>query len=179
MLDDRALMIGIQELDLNMIKLKLMDPDEGRGWDAELCELLLLEYRRFLALARRYPDRTVVPSRLLDQVWHAHILDTQNYALDCNRIFGYFLHHYPYLGMGQSASNDRQALLHAAEETLQLYRCHFGEPPPEVWSTATKCGAPAYAFAKCGAPGMAKCGAPGALVLASAADAAPGAPGAH
>ena len=146
MLDDRSLLHGIQDLNLDMIRQKLLDPDEGNDWTGEHCDRAIEEYRRFLALTRAYPSLTLVPSHAVDKVWHAHILDTQRYGEDCQRIFGHFLHHFPYLGMRGTA--DKVAHLSAMEKILELYRKHFGEPALDLWVSSAqrppKCGAPTY-----------------------------------
>ena len=122
----------IGDIDLSMVTLKLMDSEEGEGWSAEHCERIELEYRRYLALSREYPDKPIVPSRLVDKFWHFHILDTQAYAEDCDRAFGYFLHHYPYFGM--RGEEDAQALGLAYDDTLALYEVHFGTPAEDIWA---------------------------------------------
>jgi hypothetical protein len=121
----------IAQLDLTMVKLKLMDTEEGRGWAADYCDRVETEYRRYLVLSRHYPEKAIVPSRIVDDFWHYHILDTQAYAEDCERVFGFFLHHYPYFGM--RGPEDAQALGDADDETLALYDRHFGEPPTDLW----------------------------------------------
>jgi hypothetical protein len=122
----------LAELDLSMITLKLMDPEEGKGWSREYCDQVALEYRRFLALTRTYPDRAVVPSKIVDSFWHGHILDTQAYLRDCDRFFGFFLHHFPYFGM--RGPEDAQALGSAYDNTLVLYERHFGPPSTDLWA---------------------------------------------
>jgi hypothetical protein len=126
----------IEALDLSMIKRKLRDPEEGLGWTAEECDEIEVEYKRYLALKRAYPDRDVVPNQVVDKFWHYHILDTMKYAEDCQRLFGYFLHHYPYFGM--NGPEDEKALLDAFDETVALYEAHFGEAYGEH---AAKCRA--------------------------------------
>lgn len=97
---DDKLMHGIDELDLSMISLKLSDPEEGLGWSDSYCQQIALEYRRYLALSRQYPERAIVPSKIVDNFWHFHILDTQAYARDCQNLFGFFLHHSRTSGCG-------------------------------------------------------------------------------
>ena len=75
-------------------------------------------------------------------MWHYHILDTEAYAVDCEKAFGRFLHHFPYFGM--RGDDDAMALADAYDWTLSTYREVFGEPvPPGVWfgkkSCRTKC----------------------------------------
>ena len=36
-----------------------------------------------------------VPSRLVDLVWHAHVLHTHQYIQDCHSIFGQMFWHFP------------------------------------------------------------------------------------
>lgn len=114
----------IEALDLSMIKRKLQDPEEGLGWSAEECEEVEVEYKRYLTLKRAYPEQEIVPNQQVDKFWHYHILDTQKYAEDCQVLFGYFLHHYPYFGM--NGPEDEQALANAFAETAALYEAHFG-----------------------------------------------------
>jgi len=53
----------------------------------------VLRYRRFLSIAAE--GVRVVPTEDIDRVWHAHILHTDAYARDCERVFGFFFHHNP------------------------------------------------------------------------------------
>lgn len=132
-------MEDLDQLDLSMISQKLMDSEEGEGWTANQCEVVANEYRRFLALTRAYEHRSIVPSRIVDKFWHAHILDTQAYASDCEQLFGFFLHHFPYFGM--RGPQDAQALGDAYDETLALYERHFGPAPADLWARtgASRC----------------------------------------
>lgn len=116
---------GISDLDFSLIKRKLGEPEEGTGWAPEVCDAVEQEYRRFLALKRAYPNREIVPNRAVDRFWHQHILDTQRYGEDCNQVFGYFLHHYPYFGI--FGPEDAKNLKDAFSETAALYEQHFGE----------------------------------------------------
>jgi hypothetical protein len=127
----------IQSLDFTMIKLKLQDLEEGQGWPPERCEAVEIEYRKFLALKRTYPHREIVPNRDVDLFWHQHILDTVKYAEDCEKIFGSFLHHYPYFGM--NGPDDYSDLCTAFEETRMLYRRHFTEEYGAAAGNRTKC----------------------------------------
>jgi hypothetical protein len=122
----RVVFDEIDRLDFTLIKRKLRDPEEGEGWSAEACEAVEADYRRFLALKRAYPDRDLVPTRAIDAFWHRHILDTAQYAADCERVFGWFLHHYPYFGTRGDA--DRAALIAAFADTTVLWERHFGMP---------------------------------------------------
>jgi hypothetical protein len=129
-------MDDIEALDLSMIKLKLRDLEEGPGWDADTCNTVEVEYKRFLSLKRAYPEYELVPDRQVDLFWHQHILDTEKYALDCAVIFGSFLHHFPYFGM--RSQEDYAALCRAFSESQSLYELHFGSSSNE-FPRSTKC----------------------------------------
>ena len=83
-------------------------------------------YVRFLTLRKANPERTLVPSELIDLVWHYHILDTRKYCDDCERLFGSYLHHDPYFGIGSDESFEANQL--AWRETQELWLETFGEP---------------------------------------------------
>src|SRR5216683_6637122 len=74
---------AIQALDLDPIKLKLKDPEEGQGWSREYADRMELAYKRFLTLLVTHPEETIAPSKDVDKFWHGHILDTLKYAEDC------------------------------------------------------------------------------------------------
>src|SRR5689334_14698043 len=88
----------IDSIDFSMVKRKLMDQDEGQGWDQEYTDFVERRYRRYLCMQIMYPDGPSVPTRDIDLFWHQHILDTRAYARDCQVLFGEFRHHYPYFG---------------------------------------------------------------------------------
>ena len=111
-------------VDLDPIKFKLMDPAEGEGWSREKVDKVEIEYRRFLELCLENAGDVIVPSKTVDVFWHAHILDTKKYAVDCDRIFGYFLHHFPYLGSRGDA--DKAVLMSQFEKSNFLLKTRFG-----------------------------------------------------
>jgi len=118
-------------LDLTDIRMKLADGDEGPGYGVDDLDAMEAEYRRFLALHLAFPDAVIVPCKIVDEIWHQHILDTAAYRNDCAAIFGRFLDHYPYFGMRNEA--EAEELDDAYGATLALYRGAFGEPPAETW----------------------------------------------
>ncbi len=153
---------SIQALDLDPIKFKLMDPEEGQGWSREYVDRMETAYKRFLILLVKYPEETIAPSKDVDKFWHGHILDTMKYAADCERVFGYFLHHFPYFGM--RGEEDARNLAEAGNAMDRLYRQEFGEATQQQPAycgvqAAAYCGAEASAY--CGAEASAYCGAAG------------------
>ena len=131
---------AIEALDLEPIKFKLMDADEGPGWPREYVEKMAVSYKRFLTLLVTHPETPIAPSKDIDKFWHGHILDTMKYAEDCENIFGYFLHHFPYFGM--RGEEDAAQLAKAGEAMSRLYEQEFGEPMSQA---AAYCSAAAEA----------------------------------
>lgn len=137
---------AIEALDLEPIKMKLMDPEEGPGWSRPHADRMETAYKRFLTLLVRFPEAPLAPTKDVDKFWHGHILDTIKYAEDCEKTFGYFLHHFPYFGMrGEQDAADLRA---AAARMHEIYEREFGEAMPNgtSWCTAA---APAAATAWC------------------------------
>lgn len=119
---------AVKELDLTPIKTKLMHVESGEGWDLEKANAVEKEYRRFLCMMKQYPDEHIAPMVLVDTFWHYHILDTMKYAADCEQVFGYFLHHYPYVGL--RGGDDEKVRLDSGERMRVLYEAMFGEAYP-------------------------------------------------
>jgi len=126
-------------LNLNPIKVKLMDREEGEGWDRETVDRVEIMYRRFLYLVSISADDSlpICPNREVDKFWHQHILDTQKYADDCQQFFGRFLHHFPYFGM--RGDDDVATLSEAFKATCRLYEETFGEPYVDQTESAQRC----------------------------------------
>jgi len=130
--------LNMNGINLEPVIIKAMDKEEGHGWSFDFACRVAAEYQRFLTLCRSNPDIGVVPSAVVDDFWHLHILDTQKYAEDCDRFFGYFLHHFPYFGMRDA--QDARNLKAAWELSLALYEAEFGEKPPaDLWPKSRRC----------------------------------------
>lgn len=137
-----------EALDLAPIKLKLMHVESGEGWSEARADAAAAEYRRFLFLMKKYPEDLASPTVETDIFWHYHILDTMKYARDCEALFGYFLHHYPYVGMGDGDSEDERT--QAGERMRELYEAEFGVV---VRGDAAFCASPAQRLdAFCASP---------------------------
>ena len=115
---------AIAALDLNPIKTKLMHKESGEGWSLEHASAIETEYRRFLYLMTAFPHVQIAPLVDVDTFWHYHILDTMKYARDCEQAFGYFVHHYPYLGL--MGEDDMELQQQAGERMHELYESTFG-----------------------------------------------------
>jgi hypothetical protein len=123
-MNTQTVMNAIAALDLEPIKTKLMHVASGQGWSRAKVDALDVEYRRFLYLMHAFPNEETAPTVDVDTFWHYHILDTAKYASDCAATFGYFLHHYPYLGM--EGAHDAGAEQRGGERMRELYEQTFG-----------------------------------------------------
>lgn len=124
----------INALDFTALKGKLAT---DHGWTPETCDEIEGLYRRFLALNMRYPGERICPTGPIDTFWHAHILDTEAYARDCEALFGRFLHHFPYFGL--RGPEDRADLERTFEESIDLFIRHFGIDPTIGDTRARSC----------------------------------------
>ncbi|RWA52099.1 hypothetical protein AU476_19235 [Cupriavidus sp. UYMSc13B] len=149
-----AIPAEVMALNFSAIKKKMMDPVEGNGASVKHIECCEAEYRKFLALRFFYPKEDLAPNRWVDEFWHAHILDTMAYVADCNSLFGNYLHHYPYMGIGSAEA--RQELSDAFTKTKTLYELHFGSYPEDE-AIAARCKGHA-----CHSPSPCACRVPGA-----------------
>ncbi|WP_395406468.1 glycine-rich domain-containing protein [Pseudoduganella sp. UC29_106] len=116
---------AVADLDLEPIKVKLMHVESGEGWSLEKVNAVEFEYRRFLYLMKMFPNEQTAPLMDVDIFWHYHILDTMKYAVDCEKVFGYFLHHFPYIGL--RGEDDEEAHERVGNRMKELYEETFGE----------------------------------------------------
>ncbi len=129
---------GLRDMDLGPIRFKLQNKEEGESWDLKTCDSVESAYRMFLALCIAHPEKNIVPTKLVDKMWHYHILDTKKYSEDCERYFGFFLHHFPYFGM--RGDNDKNELMICGQETKTLYMQEFGYATTLLLSETSLCG---------------------------------------
>jgi hypothetical protein len=127
---------AIHALDLQPIKLRVMDPELGEGWTREYAESIERAYRNYLTMLVKHPEdaEDIVVSKEVDEFWHTHILHTMKYTGDCERVFGTYLHHNPDIGGRAPAEIERKAAL--VEKTRRLYEQEFGRAQDSraVWS---------------------------------------------
>ena len=88
------------------------------------------EYKKFVYLGV-VSECHVTPSKIIDIIWHEHLLFSSGYRNFCNEIIQYDFDHHPEL-----LPIDIQTETYNAqyEYTLNLYRTEFGvEPPVDIW----------------------------------------------
>lgn len=102
-------------------------------WTEARLQEALSEYSRFLQLCKMNPGRKISAPPDVDEVWHAHMLDSVHYVRDCDQYFGHYLHHDPCIG---------ELDLESADDTLNIFRQTFQEEPPMAWAGLMTCANP-------------------------------------
>ena len=134
----------IESLDFPMIRMKLMDLEEGRGWTAHHARRVEEEYRRYLALTMLHGAKSVVPSQEVDAFLalpHSrHASLCRRTATRCSAVFSITFH-----TSGCGERRMPRLWSQAYDETLSLYEAEFGLAPEDLWpregmSRCPKCG---------------------------------------
>jgi len=102
------------------------------GWDMRFALRALDEYKKFLFLGVT-GSTPVTPSKVIDQVWHEHLLFTRPYRQFCTEVLEHDFDHHPEL-----VPMDSQTALFSEqyEETLRRYVTEFNVlPPSDIWGT--------------------------------------------
>jgi len=144
---------AIQGLDLESVKLRVMDPELGEGWTREYADSIEVAYKNYLTMLVKYQDHAedILLSEDVDEFWHTHILQTMKYMDDCQCTFGNYLHHNPHVGERTSEVLEKRTVL--AEKTRRLYQQEFGNGDAAAWagaawsSAAIKAEGPAWSSA--------------------------------
>jgi hypothetical protein len=125
---------AVQVLDLESVKIRLMDAELGEGWSREYADSIEAAYKTYLTMLAKYQEHAenIMLAKDVDEFWHTHILQTMKYADDCEHVFGAFLHHNPHVGPRTAA--DLQARAEMAEKTRRIYAQEFGEAQDTAWS---------------------------------------------
>ena len=100
------------------------------GFNAEMAERIIEEYRKFLFLAMR-AGHQVIPPGIVNDAWLIHIENVQNYW----EALGGMISERPVAqGIGSSGV---PPMADAWQATLQSYERIFGSKPPvDIWSMA-------------------------------------------
>src|SRR5258706_932215 len=126
---------AIQALDVESVKVRMMDPERGEGWTQERADAAAVTYKNFLSMLVKHPEdaEEIAMSEDTDEFWHTHILQTRKYADDCEAVFGGFLHHSPHLeDITPAYLEEKNA---SVEKTRRLYEKEFGAGMNAAWSS--------------------------------------------
>ncbi|OHA59248.1 MAG: hypothetical protein A2589_03495 [Candidatus Vogelbacteria bacterium RIFOXYD1_FULL_46_19] len=107
---------------------------KNSDWSDEYLERVQEEYRRFLQLCKTYPEHKISAPPAIDELWHAHMLDSVHYMSDCDLYFGYYLHHDPCVS--------DEVDLEGGNNTLKIYTETYGVEPPDIWVGLMTCANP-------------------------------------
>jgi hypothetical protein len=100
------------------------------GWSNKFALKAISEYKKFVYLGV-VSDFHVTPSKIIDVVWHEHILFTSAYREFCDDVICYRLDHHPELIPIAYETGRFNAQY---EDTVEFYISEFGfTPPADIW----------------------------------------------
>lgn len=103
------------------------------GWTHSFALRAIEEYKRFIYLGLT-GDQPVTPPKVIDQVWHEHLLFTRGYREFTDSVLEQPFEHNPEL---VPVETQTEAFREQYFVTLDRYADEFHrEPPPEIWGTA-------------------------------------------
>lgn len=88
----RQISVMLPDFSLTAVMEKIAQTNND--WSTDRLAVAEQDYRYFLAQAKSKAGH-LAPSADVDEVWHTHIIFTQQYHADCDSYFGYYLHHLP------------------------------------------------------------------------------------
>jgi hypothetical protein len=115
---------SLSELHILLANTKLR-LSEKFGWTASFTNDAVNEYYIFLYMHYSYPKVNLVPGKVIDEIWHDHILHTSDYNDFCQIYFGSFFHHAPRDRLSNRVID--------IEPTLELYKVMYDRPAPKVF----------------------------------------------
>ncbi len=100
------------------------------GWKKKFALKAIWEYKKFVFLGV-VADFGVTPSKIIDQVWHEHLLFSAGYRLFCQNVIMHDFDHSPELVALEQQTEIFQAQYY---RTIQFYINEFGSnPPTDIW----------------------------------------------
>src|SRR5688572_15833014 len=125
MIDTQSVRESIWNYDLSALRSAVTGVEDLGETAADAA---MEEYRRFMYLVATGMEH-VAPSRVVDAVWHAHILRTRDYDAFCREVVGRFVHH------DGAATTSRPG---TRDEFAERYRAAFGDLPVS-WGNRALC----------------------------------------
>ncbi|KAI9011781.1 hypothetical protein DFJ74DRAFT_772066 [Hyaloraphidium curvatum] len=117
-------------VDLAKVRRRVLK--EKPDWTEARADTAVTEYRRFATLAAA--GVPMPPCRDVDEIWHAHILHTIDYAAFSAALLGpgSFLHHVP-ADPEDTRAEQREAMKSGYAAGLAAYKERFGSEPHAMW----------------------------------------------
>ncbi len=107
----------VDSIDLESVKFRLV---RDENWTREQADSVEPLYKGYLLLIALQPNHSLIPNKLVDKMWHTHILDTQKYYADCENTFGFFVHHIP--SRSEMTPEQEDSMKACFEATKRLFR---------------------------------------------------------
>jgi hypothetical protein len=124
----RLTLYSLDDIDAQLPFSKRLARDNN--WTLDYAKRVMEEYKKFvfLALTSNHP---VTPSDEIDQVWHLHLVYTENYWDNfCDKVLHQKLHHSPTKGGREEGKKFHRWYA----QTKTAYRDAFDcEPPDDIW----------------------------------------------
>lgn len=117
----------LEEWDMSVVKTYLV---QKGVYEQDEIDEVEREYKRFLALVLAYRGAGRIPMcQKVDDMWHGHILFTEDYHAMCERLGHGYIHHRPCIldGGAEALKGDYEA------NTRPRYELHFGKIPKHIW----------------------------------------------
>lgn len=118
-----ARLTALEHYDLWFVEERLA---KKRSVPEGLIDEAIFEFKRYMALIAMGHRGVTMMSPEVDEVWHALILFTREYAEFCSAVFGEFIHHVPYTSRSAPRPEDRPRF-------VDLYRRYFSELNPKLY----------------------------------------------
>ncbi len=100
------------------------------SWNERFALKAISEYKKFVYLGV-VSDFHVTPSKIIDVVWHEHILFTSAYRKFCDEVICYQFDHHPEL---MPVADETSRFNAQYEDTIEFYISEFGfMPPTDIW----------------------------------------------
>jgi hypothetical protein len=100
-------------------------------WKKQFALKAIWEYKKFVYMGV-ISEYSVTPSKVIDQVWHEHLLFSSGYRKFCKEVIRYDFDHNPEL---VSLDSQTEAFQSQYYYTIDLYKTEFGfEPPADIWN---------------------------------------------
>lgn len=103
---------------------RLADENE---WTHHVTKTAIIEYKKFIFLAS-VSNKMVSPSKIVDIVWHQHLIFSKSYDKLC-QLAGKKIEHIPSTHNPLNQSEFRTA----KENTTAMYESYFGKQDPHFW----------------------------------------------
>lgn len=124
--------------EFNSVRMTILN--NNYGMDPEMAGAILEDALAFVATAASSPGQALVPSRVVDEGWHALILHTAIYWNLCSQ-FGNFVHHIPEppnIGRWDEAVI-RRTIKHIEAAGYPVHRSLWRGPEDSIVPVAASC----------------------------------------